>query len=172
MVAPGDGAAGSREANYPASQRQHIQGTSPDRVGIHRRIYSTSPASSVSPETFIPPLFYAMGDHIPKVMLDRAISPQPRWSEQGEFCEVTPQDAGLHRDLVDLLSDNAKVKQSFEELISLPIISEVLRDGLQAYACRDEAARVSFDQNRAYWIHRAFELCCHVFPQSQILDSS
>lgn len=126
----------------------------------------------VSPEAFIPPLFYAMGDHIPKVMLDRAISPQPRWSEQGEFCEVMPHDAGLHPDLVDLLSDDAKLKQSIEELISLSVLTEGSRDGLQGYACRDEAARVSFDQNRAYWIHRAFELCCHVFPQSQILDPS
>jgi hypothetical protein len=81
-------------------------------------------------------------------------------------------DASLHRDLVDLLSDDARLKQSIEELISLSVLSEVSRDGLQAYACRDETARASFDQNRAYWIHRAFELCCHVFPQSQILDSS
>ena len=71
-VGPGGGAAGSRGANYPACQCPNIQGTSLDREGIRRR---TSPASGVSPEAFIPPLFYAMGDHIPKVMLDRAISP-------------------------------------------------------------------------------------------------
>jgi hypothetical protein len=169
VVALGGGAAsGSGEANYPASRRQNIHGTPPDGESI----YSTSPTGGVSAETFLPPLFYAMGDYIPKVLLDRAISPQPRWSEHGEFCEVTPHDAGLHQDLVDLLSDDAKLKQRIEELISLSIICEVSRDGLQTYACRDEAARVTYDQDRAYWIHRAFELCCYVFPQSQILDSS
>jgi hypothetical protein len=69
VVAPGGGAAGSREANYPAGQRQNIQGISPDRVGIRRKIYLTSLAGGVSLETFIPPLFYAIGDHIPKVIL-------------------------------------------------------------------------------------------------------
>jgi len=151
------------EVNYPASRCQKIQEAWQDK---------TSPASGVSPETFIPPLFYAMGDHIPKVMLDRAISLQSRWSEHGEFCEVTPHGAGLHGDLMDLLSDDAKLKQSIENPISLSIISEVSRDGLQAYTCRDEPARVSYNQNRAYWIHRAFELCCYVFPRSQILDLS
>ncbi|KAG9240414.1 hypothetical protein BJ878DRAFT_483873 [Calycina marina] len=132
----------------------------------------TIAACGASPETFIPTLFYAMGDHIPKVVLDRATSPQPRWSEHGEFCEVTPHGAGLRGDLVDLLSDDAKLKQSIENLVSLSIISEVSKDGLQAYTCRDKPARVSYNQNRAYWIHRAFELCCFVFPRSEILDSS
>lgn len=153
------------------------EGCNTDQINPGGRADSGSPrwtslAGGVSSETFIPPLFYAMGDHIPKVILDRAISPQPRWSEHGEFCEVTPHGAGLHRDLVDLLSDDAKLKQSIKKLISLSIICEVSRDGLQTYTCRDEPARVLYDQNRAYWIHRAFELCCYVFPQSQILDSS
>jgi hypothetical protein len=157
---------------YPASEYQNIQGTPQDEESNHRSIPSTSPAGGVSPETFILPLLYAMGDHIPKVILDRAMSPQPRWSEHGEFCEVTSHDAGLHRDLVDFLSDNMKLKQSIKELISLSRISEVSKNDFQTYTCQDESARVTYGQNKEYWIHRAFELCCYVFPQSQILDSS
>ena len=131
MAAPGGGvASGSGEANYPASRRQNIQGTLPYGESIHRRIYSTSLTDGVSAETFLLPLFYAMGNHIPKVMLDRAISPQLRWSEHGEFCVVMPYNAGLYQDLVDLFFDDAKLRQSIEKLISLSVICEVSRDGL------------------------------------------
>jgi len=161
------------DANYPASQGQNVQEIPQDVEDIHRRIFSTSPAGGVSPRTFIPPLFYAMGSHIPKIMLDRALSPQARWSEYGEFVEVTPQDAGLHRDLVDLLSDETKLKQDVEELISQSIIhKEVSADSLQTYTCQHEPARILYNQNKVYWIHRAFELCCYVFPRNQILESS
>ena len=70
------------EANYSASQGQNVQATPQDVESIHRRIFST-------PRTFIPPLFYAMGNYIPKLMVDLAVSPQARWSEHGEFEEVT-----------------------------------------------------------------------------------
>jgi hypothetical protein len=114
-----------------------------------------------------------MGGHIPKIILDRALSPQARWSEHGEFNEVTPQDAGLHQDLVGLLSDGTKLKENVEELVSLSIIhNKASTDGLQTYSCESELARTLYDQNRAYWIHRAFELCCYVFPRDQILESS
>ena len=45
------------------------------------------------------------------VMLSRAISPQPRWSEQGVFCEVTPHDAGLHRTLATKISGDQPPEQ-------------------------------------------------------------
>ncbi len=140
---------------------------------IHRRIFSTSPAVGVSPRTFIPPLFYAMGNCIPKLIVDRVVSPQARWSEYGEFQEVTPQDAGLYRDLVCLLLNEAKLKQHIEELVSQSIIhKEQSAGGLQTYTCQYEPGRKVYDQNRAYWIYRGFELCCYIFPRDQILESS
>jgi hypothetical protein len=161
------------EANYPASQGQNVQATPQDVERIHRRIFSTSLAVGVSPRAFIPPLFYAMGNYIPKLMVDRAVSPQARWSEHGEFEEVTPQDAGLHQDLVCLLSNEAKLKQHIEELISQSMIhKERSTGGLQTYTCRYELGRNAYDQNKAYWIQRGFELCCYVFPRDQILESS
>jgi hypothetical protein len=114
-----------------------------------------------------------MGNYIPKLMVDRAVSPQARWSEHGEFEEVTPQDAGLHQDLVCLLSNEAKLKQHIEELISQSMIhKERSTGGLQTYTCRYELGRNAYDQNKAYWIQRGFELCCYVFPRDQILESS
>jgi hypothetical protein len=45
------------------------------------------------------------------VVLSRAISPQPRWSEQGVFREVTPHDAGLHRTLATKISGDQAPEQ-------------------------------------------------------------
>ncbi|KAH8674440.1 hypothetical protein BGZ60DRAFT_404034 [Tricladium varicosporioides] len=133
-----------------------------------------SPISpSASPSASIPPLFYAMGSHIPEIVLDRALSPQARWNESGEFDEITIQDAGLHEDLVDLLSDRTKFKRNVEGLVSQSMIhKEISRGGFQTYTCQCELARISYEQNRAYWIHQAFDLCCYIFPRSQILEPS
>lgn len=89
---------------------------------IHRRIFSISLAVDMSPRTFIPSLFYAIGNYIPKLIVNRAVSPQARWSEHGEFEEVIPQDAGLYQDLVCLLLNEAKLKQHIKELVSQSII--------------------------------------------------
>jgi hypothetical protein len=78
---------------------------------IHARIFSTSLAVDVSPRAFIPPLFYAMGNYIPKLMVDCAVSPQAQWSEEGDSEEVTSHDVGLYQDLVCLLSKEANLKQ-------------------------------------------------------------
>ncbi len=161
------------EANYPASQGQNVQAIPQDVESIHRRMFSTSPAVSVSPRTFIPPLFYAMGNHIPKLIFDRAITPQARWSEHGEFEEITPQDAGLHRDLVCLLSNEARFEWHIEELVSQSIIyKERSITGLQTYTCQYEPGRDVYNQNKIHWIQLGFELCCYVFPRDQILESS
>jgi hypothetical protein len=48
-----------------------------------------------------------------------------------EFEEVTPQDAGLYQDLVCFLSNEAKLKQHIEDLVSQSIIhKERLTGGL------------------------------------------
>lgn len=154
-----------------ASQGQNAQGIPRDK-SIQRRI-SISSAGGVSPKTFIPPLFYAMGNCIPKLILDRAVSPQARWSKHGEFEKVTPRDASLHWDMVDLLSDETKFKQDVEELVSRSVIhKEGSGADPQTYTCQSEPARTMYHQNKAYWIYQAFELCCYVFPRDQILESS
>jgi hypothetical protein len=63
---------------------------------IYARVFSTSLAVSVSLRAFIPLLFYAMGNYILKLIVDRVVSLQARWSEHSEFEEVTLQDAGLY----------------------------------------------------------------------------
>ena len=145
-----------------------IQRTPQDEESV-----STTPTGCMSPGTLIPPLFYTIGSHIPKVMIDRAMYPQARWSEHGELDKVTPYDAGLHGDLVNLLSNVTELQQCIEELISLSIISsKVSSEGLQTYTCQYQPAQILYDQNRAHWINLAFELCCYVFPRDQILESS
>ena len=114
-----------------------------------------------------------MGGRIPKVILDRATSPQQRWGEDGQMHEVTPHDTGLHQDLVVLFSDGTKLKQIIEELVTSSIISiEGSTDGAETYICQCESARISYDQNRVYWIHQAFELCCYVFPRDYMVHCS
>ena len=134
---------------------------------------SPGPRSVISPRTFIPSLFYAMGSHVPKIILEYAQSRRARWSELGEFEEVAPQDVGLHKDLVDLLSDATKLTQDIEELVLRSILYiEGSPNRPQTYICHDEPAQNEYYCNRAYWTDRAFEMCCYVFPRDQILESS
>jgi hypothetical protein len=82
-----------------------------------------------------------MGTHIPKIMLDRALSLQARWSEYGEFDNITLQEAGLYKDLVDLLLDKTKLIQDVKELVSRSILHiEGSTDGSQTYTCQHELA--------------------------------
>ncbi|KAG9227954.1 hypothetical protein BJ875DRAFT_8287 [Amylocarpus encephaloides] len=63
------------------------------------------------------------------------------------------------------LSDHTKLNQSIEKLISASIINKGSRDGHQTYNCQDDSTRVLFERNMEYLVHRAFELCCHVFSR-------
>lgn len=87
-----------------------------------------------------------MCGRVPKILIDRAISPQQRWTEHGDVLEVKPQDASLHQDLVEFLSDATKLMRNIERLISLSIIEvEVAVDDMVSYICQCEAARISYD---------------------------
>jgi hypothetical protein len=59
--------------------------------------------------TMILLLFHAMGDRVPKILLDRAVCPQRRINMRGELYEVTPKFAGVDQDLARLL-DGKKLK--------------------------------------------------------------
>ena len=76
-----------------------------------------STATHTNPKSVILPLFYTMGGYIPKVLLDRAKSPQKRVGECGEMYEVTLRDTGLHQDLVNVF-DATILERSIEGLIS------------------------------------------------------
>ena len=123
-------------------------------------------STTVTPERSIPPLLYAMGGHIPKFMLERAIS-QQRWNKLGVIYEIIPQDVSLHAHLRDLLSDGKKLWPAVDQLISLSVISEEESDGMETYVCGWESAQLPYVQNRSYWIHQAFELLCYAFPSNQ-----
>jgi hypothetical protein len=110
-------------------------------------------------------MFHAMGDRVPKILLDRAVCPQRRIDMRGELYEVTPKFAGVDQDLARLLN-RTKLKQTIDHLVSLSLIS--LQD--TAYVCQDESTRGLFEQSRAYWIRQAFMLCCYVFPRGPSID--
>jgi hypothetical protein len=115
--------------------------------------------------TMILLMFHAMGDRVPKILLDRAVCPQRRIDMRGELYEVTPKFAGVDQDLARLLN-RTKLKQTIDHLVSLSLIS--LQD--TAYVCQDESTRGLFEQSRAYWIRQAFMLCCYVFPRGPSID--
>lgn len=104
-------------------------------------------------------LSYAMGGYDPEIIIDRVLSGPARWSERGEFYRTTPRNAGLHEDLVALLSDTADLKQILRDLKASTNYHEL------------EQARKFVDWDRAYWNHRALELCCYVFPRDNLLES-
>jgi hypothetical protein len=110
-------------------------------------------------------LFHAMGDRVPKILLDRVVCPQLRIDMRGELYEVTPKFAGVDQDLSRLL-DGTNLKQTIGHLVSLSLI--ILQD--TAYICQDESTRVLFEQSRSYWIRQAFMLCCYVFPRAPSIE--
>jgi hypothetical protein len=137
----------------------------------HTTRHSTDSSIPLLPETFIPPLFYAMGGRVPKIMIDRATSPQRRLSESGDAFEFQPHNAGLHQDLVDILSDREELLRGIERLILLSTIAvETSSDVIGFYTCQCESAQISFDLDPASWTHRAFELCCYVFPRNRAIE--
>ena len=113
------------------------------------------------------PLFYAMGGHIPKVMLERAVSPPHRWDRHGMEHQTTLQHCSLNLHLRELLSDDSRLWQAIERLLLLSVISVEESDGVETYICEWGSAQFPCDQTRAYWIHQAFEIFCYAFPRSQ-----
>ena len=123
---------------------------------------------SVSPETSIPPLLYALGGHVPKAMLERAVSPQQRWGRHGVERRTTLQHAGLDAHLKELLSDERKLWKAIERLLLLSVVSVEELDGIETYICGWESTQFPYDRTRSYWVHQAFEIFCYAFPRSQI----
>jgi len=112
-----------------------------------------------------------MGGHVPKAMLERAVSPQQRWDRHGVEHGTTPQHAGLNANLRELLSDERKLRQAIERLLLLSVVGVEELDGMETYICRWESAQFPYDRTRSYWIHQAFEIFCYAFPRSQIEHS-
>lgn len=127
-------------------------------------------STTISLERSIPSLLYAMGGHIPKFMLERAIS-QRRWNRLGVIYETVPQNASLHAHLRDLLSDGKKLWPAVHQLISLSVTGVEESDGMETYVCGWESAQLLYVQNRSYWIHQAFELLCYAFSRNQTENS-
>jgi hypothetical protein len=136
-------------------------------------VRAARPQGSMSPEAFLCPLFYAMGGYVPKILVDRATSSRKRSDEYGHAGEVTAHDTGMHEDLACFLFSGVRLQQAIRALISCSTLAtEGLTDDVKAYVCQSEAARVSFEESSDYWIHRAFELCCYVFPRNDIIEPS
>jgi hypothetical protein len=106
-----------------------------------------------------------MGDRIPKILFDRAVSSQRRIDMHGKQYEVTPKAAGIDEALAGLLEETV-FKQTMSDLISRSQIS--LRDNI--YFCQDESTRALFRQKTDYWACQAFTLCCYVFPRGSEID--
>ena len=108
-----------------------------------------------------------MGGYVPKVMLERAVSLQHRCDRHGMEHETTLQHGSLDAHLRELLSDEKKLWQAIERLLSLSVINLEEWDGVETYICGWESAQFPYDQSRAYWIHQAFGIFCYAFPRGQ-----
>lgn len=149
----------------------------------HRFIHQTVEAApaqlqekntTLSTQTFIATLIYAMGNEVPKIVFDRATLPQARWNEQGEFSLSTTEDPNLHRDLRTALSDATVIHQSLSDLINSQSGNrvEMSEDQHTIFMIEHSKAQALLDGDRGYWISRAFELCCYVFPRDAALEPS
>lgn len=126
---------------------------------------------SIWQEMSLLPLFHAMGGKTPKVMLEWAACSEQRWKQHVTERETTLQDAGLNAHLRELFSDERKLRQAIERLLSLSIIGMEDSGGVENYICSSELAQVSYEQNRACWARQALEVFCYAFSRGQTAHS-
>ncbi|MCJ1422368.1 hypothetical protein MMC29_000248 [Sticta canariensis] len=104
---------------------------------------------------------------IPKLMLDRALSPQKRWNEYGVEYQIDPRNARLESHLKVLLLDSDGLWQVLEHLVSIAAVGvEKLNDMEEVYFCGSTSAEYLNSEERTCWVEQALWLFCYVFPRN------
>ena len=112
---------------------------------------------------------------IPEMLLDRASSPQKRWSYSGEMFEEDPTEAGVCKELVALLRDEIRLDSAIDKLLSFSLIQIGLNiNGLRNFSIHPLvqlcAAQHLSSQIQDQWRSQAILATCHAFPRSEHLD--
>lgn len=104
---------------------------------------------------------------LPKLVLERALSPQERWNEYGVKYQIEPRDAQLEPHLKVLFSDSDVLWQVLQHLVSTAAVCvEKFNDMEEVYFCGSISAEHIDGQERTYWVEQALWLFCYVFPRN------
>lgn len=104
---------------------------------------------------------------LPKLVLERAVSPQTRWNEYGVEYQIDPRDANLEPRLKVLFLDPNGLWQVLQHLVSIAAVSvEKSNDKGEVYFYHSTFAEHVDTQERTYWVEQALWLFCYVFPRN------
>lgn len=112
---------------------------------------------------------------ISEMVLHRGSLPQPRWSEDGEVAEVSPEDDGVEIELTKLIRDEMRFDAAIEKLLSFSFIScNKESNSWRSFAIHPLvqycAVRRTHPLAAEKWRRQAVLLICHAFPRSRYLD--
>lgn len=104
------------------------------------------------------------------MLFERAQSTQARWTESGDKGHVTALEAGFDRQLVDLLSNDPKLIQTFQKIDSKIKTDHnsskySLEDGFQRKLNQSLS-----NQAQEVWTQKALKLITFVFPRDQYFE--
>ncbi len=113
-----------------------------DIISKSVQILSMSKIANLAPtKASILPLFYVMGDCIPRFIVERTISSQQRCNNLDKMYEITSQNAGLSSHLRFLLLEGEKLRQAIEKLLLLSTIDVEESNGVEVYICQIDLAQ-------------------------------
>jgi hypothetical protein len=104
----------------------------------------------------------------PKVMLERALSPQKRWNANGSEYRIDQYSARVEPQLRDLFLEPGKMWLGIDHLISIAAIRVERTDDFEVYICASAPTEYSYDRERSHWVEQVFWLFCYIFPRNPI----
>ncbi len=123
--------------------------------------------------TLVALLSFLDGTNIPEFMLQRAKEPQGDWGPSGEVQQVPVTEVGFNRDVLSLVSDDAKIDKSIKLLEAAKLITS----NSGAYGRRtlylDSAKQLYLTEivdDPFAWRLQALILVCHTFPMNSYVE--
>ncbi|KAE9965479.1 hypothetical protein EG327_000466 [Venturia inaequalis] len=110
-------------------------------------------------------LICAMGT-LPKLMLDRALSPQKRWNEYGVEYQIDPRHTRFDHYLKTLLLDSDRLWQVLRHLVSIAAVNVENFNEMGVYFYGSTSAEYLDSQERISGIEQGLWLFCYVFPHN------
>ncbi|KAF3896736.1 LipA and NB-ARC domain-containing protein [Trichophyton interdigitale] len=117
---------------------------------------------------------FLQASNIPESMLRSGCSTKQIWGEDGEVTDISPVDAGLDPELIDLVTDEMKLDEAIENLLAFSLIQLTLSSrGGRAISVHPlvqycASHRVPFDVQQK-WRAQAILLVAQAFPYGEYI---
>jgi hypothetical protein len=114
---------------------------------------------------------------IPESMLRRGCSDKKVWNKEGELAFLSAEGAGIRKDLIDLITNDAQLDLAIEELLAFSLIKPYgTKERGRIFSVHPlvqycASQRVPTYQQRT-WRRQAVLLICQAFPFSTYVDEA